>query len=219
MKRIASSALLFLLALAIPTFAQQKPYETQGDVLGETVTQYQNQHRDPLPKSYLTLSTEKILLQNCKKNCDALLKKDDRFDCAIQELSQSVNDVRSCSTSNLSDMVYADIRFSYKLVSFYKDSLYLVTYSFQNLDNDNLFPGLKAALVAKYGVPNNDGILKVQNGLGNTFDNEVMVWTNGVSTLTLIQRDNAIDTTTVTFILDAAYKEVSAKQIHAPSGM
>jgi hypothetical protein len=64
------------------------------------------------------------------------------------------------------------------------------------------FREVSEALIQKYGNPSSDKTETVQNGMGASFDNRVISWDNGASTITTSQRASKVDKSSVMFILN-----------------
>jgi hypothetical protein len=171
-------------------------YEIKGDKLGVSLAEYLQKH----PDSCIAETINPKPAQHSAKPSDP---NSFHLHCTNYQKVEGNNFTPSLSLANRG-MAWQDIDFS-------EQRLYRIAYAFQR----TVFNVIEAALETKYGKPSSSTTEDVQNGFGAHFTRSLVVWKNGVSTITLREMvGNDLTYSQVEFTLDDVYAKVESKEGH-----
>ena len=196
------SAIAIAFFLGVAAIAQQpaEPYHIKDDVLGELLTDYRLANANPLPPFGGIVTNS-----GYHPTIDCTLAKD------ASGLRDEGNGVSTCITPG-PDETYAGLPMRSKSVSFYENRLYLVRYAFSR----NSFPAIAQAISVKFGPASSEIKRDVEGGFGTKVQRDVMIWRNGVSTITLTESSvDDLETSVLEFSHDGLHTSVDRKREHS----
>jgi hypothetical protein len=216
--------LRFALLLCSMPIMCQEPYELKGDKLGSSLADFkQKYHHIPEgdKRSGPPCSDEYPL-----QNIEASKVGDHIFQghmtaAQMQETSKQAEELgRAYTAAGLVDCkIYfdfeqiqgkqttiANVPTSLQLFRFFQGSLYTIFASFDQRE----FEHVNAAFVEKYGPPSSDTTQSYQNAFGATFQGKTVRWTNGISTLELVERSTDLKSSSVIFLHQQLSKQAEA---------
>ncbi len=195
MKKLWPLLLVAVVAFAVSTFAQDKPYSLKGFTVGES-----------------TLQDFKAQFHHCADTCDEKSQK--KFgvpakfapfcsdDYPEARLTPGREDTSSAYTQ--AGLVYCQPYFPFEAqrgveftvadipttsqVDFFQGKLYRITATFYA----SSFTAMQEALTGKYGAPSVTAV-EYQNAFGAKFSGSVATWDNNVSTITLRQYGGTVE--------------------------
>jgi hypothetical protein len=94
------------------------------------------------------------------------------------------------------------------LFDFVDGKLYRIGASFRQ----EVFDRVRAAFTEKYGEPNLAETKTYQNAFGATFAGQIILWSNGLSSIQLTERGIDLNTSTLTFLHTSLAKEAEARK-------
>lgn len=176
--------------------APDQAYEIKGDKLGISLADYLQKH----PSDCVAQTINPKPGQNSVKASDP---NSFHLQCTNYQQIDSKTFARSLSLANVG-MDWQDIDFS-------EQRLYRIAYTFRQ----SVFAVIEEAFEMKYGKPSSSSTEDVQNKFGAHFTRSVIIWKNGVSTITLNELlGDDLTYSRVELTLDDVYAKVESKEGH-----
>lgn len=156
------------------------PYDLKGDVLGMTLELFKEKHA--------RVSTDRRIIPVCIE-----AGENDTLQCSLWSQWEEQTNWDSMGDIMLDTIANARAETSY---SFFDGQLYAIDSDFSQRDFDEV----KQAFLDKFGEPASSEVKEYQSGFGARFTGEVIYWSNSVSFIQLMERNERLDRSVALFI-------------------
>ena len=179
---------------SLPSVPDQA-YEIKGDKLGMSLSEYLQKHPNDCMAQTISPKPGQFSKPVDPNSFHLSCTNFERIDPKTYERSLSL----------------ASVGMDWQNLDFSEQRLYRIAYTFQH----SVYAVVESALEVKYGKPTSVKSETLQNGFGANFTRSLVVWKNGVSTITLSEMVGTdLTLSRLELTLDDVYARVEEKEGH-----